>query len=164
MKTWGRYGQFSDATTKKAFFSRIKKRADGCWIWTGALGGGGRYGSIGYQGKAQLAHRVAWKLFKGHVSDDLCVCHSCDVGHCVNPNHLFLGTQSDNVADMESKKRARHPSCADHGRAKLTWNDIHRMRALHAKGMALRAIARLFPQVDRNTVSSAVKGITWVTK
>ena len=110
-----------------------------------------------------MAHRAAWFLFKGEDPGSNCVCHHCDNGLCVNVDHLFLGTQGDNVHDMEAKRRSYHPTGAKHGRAVLTAEDVARIRELHAEGMPTRAIARLFPQVNRTTVASVIKGTTWLT-
>ena len=76
----------------------------GCWLWTASLTGPG-YGQFGVKGRVELAHRVSYELHVGAIPDGLCVLHRCDVRHCVNPNHLFLGTHSDNSRDCVSKGR-----------------------------------------------------------
>lgn len=85
----------------------------GCWIWTASIGGGG-YGQIGSGGRKQplLAHRASWQIHFGQIPDGMQVCHKCDVKLCVNPDHLFLGSQIDNMQDMIRKGRnwiQRHP-------------------------------------------------------
>ena len=76
----------------------------GCWIWTGHATPGG-YGVISHDGKQQYAHRVSFEFHIGKKPGELNVCHRCDVPSCVNPDHLFLGTQSDNVKDAYDKGR-----------------------------------------------------------
>lgn len=158
---WGRYDRFNTDTAIERFLSKVDK-TDSCWLWKGAIASHGRYGSVGIAGKSWLAHRAAWFLFMGADPGTSCVCHHCDNGMCVNPSHLFLGTQTDNIHDMENKKRAKHPKLEAHGRAKLTMIDVLQIRQFHAEGMATRTIARRFPEVCRTTVRSIVKGKTWV--
>lgn len=108
---------------KKNFFKKVNK--DGpipihkpelgpCWQWTAGLFTGG-YGSFSMFGRMRKPHRVSWLMHKGAIPKGegfhgTCVCHSCDNRGCVNPEHLFLGTHTDNMRDMESKGRADHPS------------------------------------------------------
>lgn len=76
----------------------------GCWLW---LGHGDRYGGISFPGNNRLgAHRVSYVAFIGEIPNGLFVLHKCDVPFCVNPGHLFLGTQADNLADMRAKGRS----------------------------------------------------------
>ena len=77
----------------------------GCWIWTGACNG--KYGLIWKPPGFTMAHRIAYELYKGQIPAGMYVCHLCDVPLCVNPDHLFLGTQIDNMRDMIRKGRKR---------------------------------------------------------
>lgn len=159
--TWGRWGQFSISTTRDAFFAKTKQAENGCLLWTGAIGSHKRYGILGFAGRSWLAHRAAWFLSTGEDPGDSMVCHRCDNGLCVNFAHLFLGTQEDNVHDMEQKGRGRHPSGEKHGRAKLTQSDVDEIRRLHGEGKAIRAIARIYP-VDRVNIARIVHGKGWL--
>ena len=78
----------------------------GCWLWMGALGSWG-YGVIWGDGRLKRAHRVAFELYVGPIPEGMDVCHKCDVTWCVNPEHLFLGDDSDNQRDRALKGRAR---------------------------------------------------------
>lgn len=81
-----------------------KFNSDCCWFWIGASKGNG-YGSFVYKGKAEQAHRAAYKLFVGKIPDGKEICHTCDNRMCVNPDHLFPGTRKDNMQDMMLKGR-----------------------------------------------------------
>lgn len=107
------------------FESFFEKKEDACWLWRGALSDGG----YGRYGEHQRAHRVAYELYRGPIPEGFFVCHTCDVRHCVNPAHLFLGTAQDNIADMVAKGRSRGPRGELQGRCRLTESDV---RAIYA--------------------------------
>lgn len=79
----------------------------GCWIWTACRAGTG-YGTFRVNKKSYSAHKISYFINKGEVRDGLHVLHRCDVRECVNPNHLFLGTNKDNVLDAVLKGRKKH--------------------------------------------------------
>jgi hypothetical protein len=89
-----------------AFLKRVKVASgDDCWLWQGVLNKKG-YGRYYTRGKVFFAHRVSYELFKGEIPPGLLVLHRCDVPTCVNPNHLFVGTHSDNAKDAVAKGRS----------------------------------------------------------
>lgn len=90
--------------TKDVFESYIERVPEsGCWLWTRSLVNG--YGRVWIPPNSILAHRVSWMLYRGNIPEDLCVLHRCDVRCCVNPAHLFLGTNQENIWDMVDKER-----------------------------------------------------------
>lgn len=82
-----------------------KKQDSGCWEWTGSKCR--KYGTIGINGRTVRAHRASYEAFKGQIPHGLNVLHRCDNPPCINPEHLFLGTQLENIADRVAKGRTR---------------------------------------------------------
>lgn len=97
--------------TEARFWSKVSK-SEGCWEWTAALRSG--YGVFYADGRLHRAHRVSWEIANGPIAEGLLVCHRCDNRRCVRPDHLFLGTSTDNNRDMTEKGRhgtAHKPTC-----------------------------------------------------
>lgn len=91
---------------KDRFELKFAQAESGCWLWTAGVYPFG-HGKFAVGGRrADRAHRVSWRLYRGDISDGLCVLHRCDVPACVNPKHLFLGTKLDNNMDKAIKGRA----------------------------------------------------------
>lgn len=88
-------------------WKKVTKDSNGCWLWGGAITKYG-YGHVGYKHKIWRAHRLAYELVNGPISPGKVVCHSCDVKRCINPDHLWVGTQADNVHDYLEKQRLKH--------------------------------------------------------
>lgn len=100
-------------------FWRFVQKSDGCWLWLGTKSADG-YGSIRHAGKMRKAHRVAYELMRGVIPDGGQICHHCDNPACVNPDHLFVGTNRDNMIDRQRKGRSKNlfPTGDQHPRSK----------------------------------------------
>jgi len=90
-------------TPEERFWEMVSRDPSGCWLWTGAKIRG--YGVLVIDGRNQFAHRFSYALHVGPIPTGLNVCHACDVPACVNPEHLWVGSQSDNMADKIAKVR-----------------------------------------------------------
>ena len=110
-KIKGRIKPVSDSNvtneSRLRFMIRVVEHESGCWLLDGKHSN--QYGSFSVEGKGMSANRASYLLFKGPIPEDTFVCHTCDVNCCVNPQHLFLGSPSDNSKDMVRKGRQRKP-------------------------------------------------------
>lgn len=134
----------------------------GCWLWTKAVdnAGYGRCQSIGANA-VTAAHRLSFILFKGPIADGHYICHKCDTPACVNPDHLFMGTQQDNVNDMMAKGRNRPARGTSHPFSKLSDDEVARMRNIHAAGgVSIRRLGRMFG-VSHTTARFVVHRMTY---
>jgi hypothetical protein len=127
----------------------------GCYLWIAAAGK--RYGHFGLHGKVVDAHRASYELYVSKIPEGKCVLHSCDVPLCVNPAHLFLGTQTENLDDMTKKGRRSCGRLDGHGSAKLT---IDQVMAIRADNRKHAEIAKEYG-IGQSTVGSIKTGVTW---
>lgn len=114
----------------------------GCWLWTGSVSTTG-YGRLSVRTIWRKAHRVSWIVHHGPIAKGLRVCHKCDQPLCVNPAHLFVGTQGDNMRDRDRK--GRQMKAQGHYRSMFTVEEIRQIRATDysVRGTASR-LARRF--------------------
>lgn len=96
-----------DRSDKSRFFSMIEKSKQGCWNWIGQINKYG-YGVFSILALPVSAHRYSYVIHVAEIPGELLVLHKCDNPKCVNPSHLFLGTQKDNMKDMDMKGRRRN--------------------------------------------------------
>lgn len=106
------------------FFRHVKK-TDSCWEWTGYTR---RYGYFNNGTNVEVSHRYSYKLHKGEIPDGMYICHTCDNPSCVNPEHLFLGTQKDNMQDMWEKGRGNPPRGIRNSNARLTDEQVQQIK------------------------------------
>lgn len=134
----------------------------GCWLWLGDKRNG--YGSVWVNGVRGYAHRAIYELYNGTIPTGMNACHRCDTPACVNPDHIFIGTQRDNIADMAAKGRSRRPPL-HHGEAhhfaKLTLEKVDQIRLRYKRGESQYALAREY-EVSQTTISQVVRNTTWV--
>ena len=155
------------------FWSKVdRSNADGCWEWTAAKSPFG-HGNFHCQNQMHRAHRISWVVTHGEIPNNSFVLHKCDNPKCCNPQHLFLGTQSDNVADMISKGRnvkssqlslimKTHAARGDrNGMAKLNQSDVNGIRLLLRAGMLQKDIASLF-SICQQSVSDIKLNRYWI--
>jgi hypothetical protein len=136
----------------------VRKMPNGCWLWSGHRMRNG-YATISVEGYPRLAHRVSWELHRGPIPEGMHVLHACDVNcppgdvayrACVNPDHLFLGTNLENHRDSVAKGReaSGERSHAVKGTAchsaKLTERDVRDIRRHAAGGATYGALGRQY--------------------
>lgn len=144
---------------EERFWGKVEKSA-GCWIWTATKNRQG-YGRIRSSGKTARAHRISWELANGPIPDGMDILHRCDNPACVNPAHLFLGTDDDNMRDKENKGRGNHAVGMVHGRSKLTADQVREIRRLYSTGQYLqRELGKRFG-VHQTTIGYICRRESW---
>lgn len=144
------------------FWAKVDKNGDGgCWNWTGSHNNGSKwpYGRFSVNQRPRAAHRVAWEMANGPIPRGAVICHRCDNPRCVNVAHLFIGTPSDNSADMALKKRStigeRHPMHV------ITAIEVAEIRRLYrTRAVTQRRLAAQFG-VSRSAVYTVLSGRVW---
>jgi hypothetical protein len=142
--------------------SEIKGR-DHCWIWEGSRKEDG-YGIFRISPTRTIgAHRFSFLLFCGEIEHGAIICHHCDNPPCVNPLHLFQGAHQDNIDDCINKNRRVNVSGPKHGRTKLDWPDIERIRNLAKDRIPQKQIATSYG-VSQHCIWSIVNYKTWANE
>lgn len=150
------------ASVSGRFWARVDRTAgpDACWPWTGHRKPHG-YGVLSVVGRPMHAHRLAYELAHGPISDGLWVRHAvCDNPPCCNPGHLALGTPAQNSADMARAGRVYRAVGELSSKAKLTASAVREIRRRRASGEQVRVLAREFG-VAEHTIYRAVTGQRW---
>ena len=149
----------SHKTVEERFWTFVAKSDEkSCWLWLGYKLSSG-YGTFRLESPRRkiLAHRWMWQIFHGPIPEGLNVCHHCDKPQCVNPSHLFLGTQTDNMQDAVRKQRM--PKGEQHYSTRLTSEDIMKIRA--AKGLTRQVDLAAQFHVTRESISAIQRYRTW---
>lgn len=157
---------FTKDKAVEVFWSKVNKNGPlmagmetRCWVWTAGRVKEDSYGQFKFEGRVQLAHRVAWNLLHGPIPEGMCVLHECDNPPCVR--HLFLGTQGENNEDRDRKGRQVSRRGEEHGRAKLTEKQVEAIRAEHApRKITPQMLAEKYG-VSRTAVRKILSGENW---
>ena len=127
------------------FMKKLVKQPGGCWLWKGATHQWG-YGRMQFRGRVEEAHRIAWVLFKGEIPEGMHVCHNCPGGDnpaCCNPDHLFIGINTDNRRD--SVRKGTHARDTKFARTKVPAARIQEIKDRYAKGdISQKALGKEF--------------------
>jgi len=152
------------------FWLKVNKTSN-YWLWEGSKQSDG-YGLFRLRGVQYRAHRVAWELTYGPIPRGMEICHHCDNPSCVRPDHLFQGTQKDNIQDAIIKGRLNPKHCCqptgeNNGRAILTAIQVNKIReiythkgARYSRSITQRKLAHQFG-VSRRTIADILKLRTW---
>jgi hypothetical protein len=148
--------QYHGLTTKERLEIRSVKGSRGCIEFTGSKDKHG-YGRLNINGVPKLVTRLSWEIYKGPIPEGMYILHRCDNPRCFNPEHLFLGTQQDNVDDMKTKGRARKAVGEKASRAKLTDYLVLQIRA---SNISIKELAKMYG-VHEDTIRSIKNRDTW---
>lgn len=136
----------------------VEDRKTGCWIWSRGSSNG--YGGLWWEGRQIRTHHVSWIIHNGSIPCGKKVCHKCDNPPCVNPAHLFLGMQKENMEDMARKGRHHNVAGEANPRAKLTITDVITIRKLYKCGIGPTAISKKY-KVGLRAIWKILMRQTW---
>ncbi len=155
-----RFNQHTAPDMTSRFMSHVMFGASDCWYWVGSTDDLG-YGRFSYSTENK-AHRAAFRIFKGDIPQGMKVLHKCDTRCCVNPEHLTLGTQKQNMQDMVAKGRNR--CVPQHGEknpmSRLTRAQVEEIRRRVAEGETQRSMCAIF-NVSPMTINRIVRKESW---
>lgn len=137
--------------------TKIKKLKNGCWEWLGCTKQG-NYGVIRAKRRNYLVHRLMFELYLKEDIQGKYVCHRCDNPICCNPQHMFIGSQTENMKDAVLKKRMKYGE--DHYARKLCEDDVIKIRKMRNTGLSFRKIAEKF-LVSYSCITGIIWGKTW---
>lgn len=144
--------------TEARFHDGYEYTDSGCWEWTGVVSSVG-YGMLAVSGDRPLAHRVSYRLHHGEIPDGMYVLHDCDNPPCVNPDHLHLGDQQQNIDEAIERGRMDRKG-EKHHNAKLTWEKVNDIRSRYDSGETIDEL-ELDYDVSYSTIHNVVHENTW---
>lgn len=136
------FGPEKGCSIKCKLLSGIKKTENGCWLFKKSTSGS--YSKIRWKKKWYSAHRCSYEVFKGEIPEGKWVCHRCDIPKCINPDHLFIGSASENRKDCIKKGRSNSNIGENSVFAKFTDTQVEEMRALKKEGFTYERLSRIF--------------------
>jgi len=139
-------------------WARVRKTR-GCWHWTGGVDSSG-YGSIYYQKRLWSAHRLSYSLSVGAIPRGKQINHTCDNTRCVNPKHLWIGTQQENIADRVQKKRSYRAHGSKNASSKLTERKVRNIKRLLQQGVTYSQLSRAY-KVATSTIGRIARDTHW---
>lgn len=134
-------------------------------MWTGAKDTGG-YGRIYLHGRIEGSNRLSWLIHFGEIPDSLFVCHRCNNKGCVNPNHLYLATNGQNIRDAikDGIMTFKNHDGEHNGRAILSWADVHTIRNMRSNSNTRISQLAVDFGVSEATISAVLSGRNWKVK
>lgn len=135
----------------------------GCWLYNSKDGNTFGHARVTFNKRHVGAHRLFFELYRGEIPEGLHVLHRCDVPCCVNPEHLFLGTAADNMADKARKGRSPDRHGERHPLHRLTWEQIAAIRQRYAAGEKQLDLANQYG-TRQDHISRIVNNKAWIAK
>ena len=153
--------QYLKKRAEMRFWVNVKK-SDGCWLWIGRHRTDKGYGRIHFGSRYVMATRFLWETILGrHIPEDYQMLHRCDVPACVNPDHLFVGTRSDNMRDSVSKGRfnskPRGLKGVSHWGARLSDEQVRQIRKMKSAGVSTTTIMAIYKMCRSNICDIVAK-------
>lgn len=155
-----KHGRYLRMDTEKRFWDKVNiRKLDDCWEWQG--GKRNNYGRFWFRDKDWMAHRASYTIIFGEIPEGMHVCHHCDNPPCVNPNHLFVGTNSDNLLDASRKFDNLARRGEAHGNSKLTSTEVEEIRELFGTGLYMKTeLGKMFGVYD-TLIGRIIRGEAW---